>query len=214
MAEGRRGPPLTGRPDSPGPLRRSTPRTRRLEAAAPCAEPPRRRRPGSEAAECETELRAAARIICLHSGGARISAMRLDMGRSPRRWRERPLSGPRMRPAEAGHCLLPAPCGRGAEGRAMRRCSGGMASQPVMARFEPQGRAAWAVVARRGAGMLTAGRERPAATTGNEAKLVYGGRGAGGPATAFRWMRDRGSWRPSWTRRNGGRFRPLSESWR
>ena len=27
-------------------------------------------------------------------------------------------------------------------------------------------------------------------------------------------MRDRGSWRPSWTRRNAGRFRPLSESWR
>ena len=70
------------------------------------------------------------------------------------------------------------------------------------------------VVARRGAGMLTAGRERPAATTGNEAKLVYGGRGAGGPATAFRWMRDRGSWIPSWTRRNAGRFRPLSEFWR
>ena len=36
----------------------------------------------------------------------------------------------------------------------------------------------------------------------------------GGPATAFRWMRDRGSWIPSWTRRNAGRFRPLSESWR
>ena len=76
------------------------------------------------------------------------------------------------------------------------------------------GGAAWGVVARRGAGMLTAGHERPAATTGNEAKLVYGGRGAGGAAAAFRWMRDRGSWIPSWTRRNAGRFRPLSESWR
>ena len=61
----------------------------------------------------------------------------------------------------------------------MRRCSGGMASQPAMARSEPQGRAA---VARRGAGVLTAGRERPAATTGNEAKLVCVGRGAGGAA--------------------------------
>ena len=187
--------------------------------------------------------------------------MRLDMGRSPRRWCERPLRGPGMRPAEAGHCLLPAPRGRGVERRAMGRCSGEIASQALMARSEPRdvganslgapglrpvasgaspgwrswwrvtatrklpgglrrdrrkgtGGAAWPMVARRGAGMLTAGRERPAATTGNEAKLVYGGRGAGGPATAFRWMRDRGSWRPSWTRRNAGRFRPLSESWR
>ena len=46
-----RGPPLTGRPDSPGPLRRSTLRTRRLEAALPREGPPRRRRPGSGAAE-------------------------------------------------------------------------------------------------------------------------------------------------------------------
>ena len=44
------------------------------------------------------------------------------------------------------------------------------------------GGAAWAMVARRGAGMLTAGQERQAATTGNGAKLVFGGRGAGGAA--------------------------------
>ena len=42
----------------------------------------------------------------------------------------------------------------------------------------------------------------------------HGPNRAGGPATAFRWMRDRLSWRPSWTRRNAGSFRPLSESWR
>ena len=49
----------TGRPDSPGPLRRSTPRTRRLEAVAPCAGPPRRRRPGSGTAESHRVLAAA-----------------------------------------------------------------------------------------------------------------------------------------------------------
>ena len=64
--------------------------------------------------------------------------MRQDMGRSPRRWCERPLRGPRMRPAEAGHCLLPASRGRGVECRAMGRCSGGNASQSLMARSEPR----------------------------------------------------------------------------
>ena len=95
-------------------------------------------------------------------------------------------------------------------GTATRKLPGGLRRD----RRKGTGGAAWAMVARRGAGMLTAGQERPAATTENEAKLVFGGRGAGGAATAFRWMRDRGSWIPSWTRRNAGRFRPLSESWR
>ena len=42
----------------------------------------------------------------LVEGGTGIAAMRLDMDRSPRRWREGPLWDPRIRPAEAGHCLL------------------------------------------------------------------------------------------------------------
>ena len=190
-----------------------------------------------------------------------MSAMRLDMDRSPRRWRERPLRGPECAPPRpaTGSCRRHAAgalnVGRWGDGPAKARRnrlwrvpSFGERVQrgfgrPASARSCPgpplggdrggggprrgnsragcagiggreTGGAAWAMVARRGAGMLTAGRERPAAATGNEAKLVYGGRGAGGPATAFQWMRDRGSWRPSWTRRNAGRFRPLSESWR
>ena len=47
-----------------------------------------------------------------------------------------------------------------------------------------------------------------------ETRLRRKGSWRGGRARAFWWMRDRGSWIPSWTRRNAGRFRPLSESWR
>ena len=197
--------------------------------------------------ECETATRAPARLICLHSGGTRMSAIRLDMDRSPRRWRERPLRGPRIRPAEAGHCLLPAPRGRGVERRAMgrwvrrkrvataygafrasgrgRKLASGARPPPGRAwpswvaiavvgtamrnlrgglrrdRRKGTGGAAWAMVARRGAGMLTAGRERPAATTGNEAKLVYGGiRGSRCPEPGDVPSGDGGT-----ARRHGGR---------
>jgi len=51
MADRRHGPPPPGARPSPGPLRRSPPRTRRLEAAAPCEGPPRRHLPGSGGAE-------------------------------------------------------------------------------------------------------------------------------------------------------------------
>ena len=235
--------------------------------------------------------------------------MRLDMGRSPRRWCERPLRGPGMRPAEAGHCLLPAPRGRGVERRAMGRCSGEIASQALMARSEPRDVGAnslgapglrpvasgaslggessdgemfrrnrvasaygafrasgrrrkqpwgarpppgrvwglpWVVIAvegdrnavlpgglrrdrrkgngRRGVGDGCEARRRNANCRSRaagsydrkrgETRLRRKGSWRGGRARAFWWMRDRGSWIPSWTRRNAGRFRPLSESWR
>ena len=123
----------------------------------------------------EIATRAPARIMAAQRGGTGTSAMRLDMGRSPRRWRERPLRGPRICPAETGHCLLPRPGGRGAEGRAIGRCSGGMASQPLMARSEPQGD---------GAGSLRAcgvrGRPHEGALAGHDEMAPSGGeRGCG-----------------------------------
>ena len=53
--------------------------------------------------------------------------------------------------------------------------------------FVPVAPAPWvaiAAVARRGAGVLTAGHARPAATTGNGAKLAFGGRSASVPVDA------------------------------
>ncbi len=83
--------------------------------------------------------RAPARIMSWHRGGMGMSAMRLDMVRSPRRWRETPLSGPHESPG-AGQPRTPeaaprglavrhaggvAPAGRGRNCRCRDRNGGG-----------------------------------------------------------------------------------------
>ena len=56
--------------------------------------------------------RALARIMSSHRGGTGMSAMRLDMVRPYRRWRERPLSGPHESPG-AGQARTPEAAPRG-----------------------------------------------------------------------------------------------------
>ena len=90
----------------------------------------------------------------------------------PGGWRERPPSGPRMRPAEAGPCLLRTPRGRGVERRAMGRCCGGSVSGSA----EGNGKRGGCEARRRSANC----RSRPTGTYDRKrGNLVFGGRGAG-----------------------------------